>query len=148
MKVSITGKDELSYFTYRWDDEEETKIEINDTSIEETIDIPKGLHTLTVIAVDINNTTETKEQDIQGVTRPKLEVTTDGGDNFIIRATDEEGLQKVEFIINEDEKYMLNLDGRTELEYAYPLHDGENKLEVTVYNVNDISETSRVRLNK
>ena len=54
----------------------------------------------------------------------------------------------MEFIINENEKYMLNLDGRTELDYAYPLHDGENKLEVRVYNVNDISEVSKVLLNK
>ena len=46
------------------------------------------------------------------------------------------------------EKNRLTLDGRTELEYTYPLHDGENKLEVTVYNVNDVSETSRVKLTK
>ena len=124
------------------------KIDINDTATEQIIDIPKGLHTLTAIAVDVNNTTETKEQEINGVTKPKLEVTTDGGDNFVIRATDEQGLKKVEFIINETEKYRLNLDGRTELDYAYPLHDGENKLEVRVYNVNDVSEVSKVVFNK
>ena len=148
LKITANGKNQLSYLTYRWDEEEETKIDINDTNTEQTIDIPKGLHTLTAIAVDVNNTTETKEQEINGVTKPKLEVTTDGGDNFVIRATDEQGLKKVEFIINENEKYMLNLDGRTELDYAYPLHDGENRLEVRVYNVNDISEVSRVLVNK
>ena len=148
LKITANGKNQLSYLTYRWDEEEETKIDINDTATEQTIDIPKGLHTLTAIVVDVNNTTETKEQEINGVTKPKLEVTTDGSDNFIIRATDEQGLKKVEFIINENEKYMLNLDGRTELDYAYPLHDGENKLEVRVYNVNDISEVSKVLLNK
>lgn len=148
LKITANGKNQLSYLTYRWDEEEETKIDINDTATEQIIDIPKGLHTLTAIAVDVNNTTETKEQEINGVTKPKLEVTTDGGDNFVIRATDEQGLKKVEFIINETEKYRLNLDGRTELDYAYPLHDGENKLEVRVYNVNDISEVSKVLLNK
>lgn len=148
IKINVTGKNELSYLTYRWDEDEETRIDINDMSTEQTIDIQKGLHTLTVIAVDVNNTTETKEQEINGVTKPKLEVTTDGGDNFIIRATDEQGLKKVEFIINEDEKYMLNLDGRTELDYAYPLHDGENRLEVRVYNINDVSEISKVLVNK
>ena len=148
IKITAEGKDELSYLTYRWDEDEETRVEINNTTAEEKIEIPKGLHTLTVIVVDINNTTETKEQEVNGVTRPKLDVSTDGGDNFIIRATDEQGLKKVEFIINEDEKYMLNLDGRKELEYAYPLHDGENRLEVIIYNVNDISETARVLVNK
>ena len=43
---------------------------------------------------------------------------------------------------------MLNLDGRKELEYPYPLHDGENKLEIRVYNVNNVSEVSRVKVNK
>lgn len=148
IKVTAEGKNELSYLTYRWDEEEETKVDINDTNIEQTIDIPKGLHTLTVIVVDVNNKTETKEQEVQGVTKPKVEVTTDGGDNFIIHATDEQGLKKVEFIINEDEKNMLNLDGRTELEYKYPLHDGENRLEIRVYNVNDVCEVSKVLVNK
>lgn len=148
IKISAEGNEELSYLTYRWDEDEETKVDINDISIEQKIEIPKGLHKLTVIAVDINNKSETKTQEINGVTKPKVEVTTDGSDNFIIHATDEQGLQKVEFIINEDEKYMLNLDGRKELEYAYPLHDGENRLEIRVYNINDVSETSKVLVNK
>lgn len=148
IKVTAEGKNELSYLTYRWDEDDEERIDINYMNIEQKIEIPKGLHTLTVVVVDINNTTETKKQEVNGVTKPKVEVTTDGADNFIIHATDEQGLQKVEFIINEDEKYMLNLDGRKELEYPYPLHDGENKLEIRVYNVNNVSETSRVKVNK
>ena len=148
IKVTAEGKNELSYLTYRWDEDEEERIDINYMNIEQKIEIPKGLHTLTVVVVDINNTTETKKQEVNGVTKPKVEVTTDGADNFIIHATDEQGLQKVEFIINEDEKYMLNLDGRKELEYPYPLHDGENKLEIRVYNVNNVSEVSRVKVNK
>ncbi len=149
IKVTVEGKNELSYLTYRWDEEEETRVDINDMSIDQIIEIPKGLHKLTVIAVDINNTTETKSKDINGVTKPKVDVTTDGSDNFIIHATDEQGLKKIEFIINEDEKYMLNIeDNRKELEYPYPLHDGENRLEIRVYNINDVSETAKVLVNK
>ena len=33
-----------------------------------------------------------------------------------------------------------------EFEYAYPLHEGENKLEVTVYNESGIAETFRVKV--
>lgn len=154
LKVKAEGKEELAYMTYRWDDEEETKIDINDTQTEQTIEIPKGLHTLTVIVVDINNKTETKEQEVKGVTKPKLEVTTDGSDNFIIKASDEEGIKTIEFIINETEAYRLKLDemysleDRKEFEYAYPLHDGENKLEVRVYNESDVREISRVMFRK
>lgn len=148
VKVKATGEKELAYLTYRWDENEETKIEINDTDIEQKIEIPKGLHTLTVIVVDIDNISETKTQEVKGVTKPKVEIATDGSDNFIIIATDEEGLAKVEFIINETEKYLLKLDGRTELEYPYPLHDGENRVKVKVYNVNDISETAQETFTK
>lgn len=155
LKITANGKNQLLYMTYRWDDEEETKIDINDNQTEQSIEIPKGLHTLTVIVVDENNTTETKEQEVNGVTKPKLEVTTDGSSNFIIKASDDQGLTRVEFIINETEKYMLDLtrayesvEDRKEFEYAYPLHDGENKLEVTVYNENDVSETFKALVNK
>lgn len=148
IKIKAEGKNEISYLTYRWDEEEETKIDINNITTEQIIEIPKGLHKLTVIVVDINNNTETKEQEINGVTKPKLEVTTDGSANFIIKASDEQGLKKVEFIINGTEKYRLNLDGRKELEYAYPLHDGENKLEVTVYNQSDVTEKFKAKVTK
>lgn len=73
LKINATGKEELSYLTYRWDEEEETKIDINDTQTEQTIEIPKGQHTLTVVAVDVNNKTETKEQEVKGVTKPKVD---------------------------------------------------------------------------
>lgn len=148
IKISVEGKEDISYITYRWDEEEETKVDINDKTAEEIVEIPKGEHTITVVAVDANNETETKEQKVKGVTKPKLEVTTDGSDNFVINASDEQGLKKVEFIINETEKFRISLDGRTELEYAYPLHDGENKLEVTVYNENDVTETFRAKVTK
>lgn len=154
IKILAEGKNELSYMTYRWDDEEEERIEINSMQTEQTVEIPKGLHKLTVIVVDINNKTETKEQEIKGVTKPKLEVTTDGSANFIIKASDEEGIKRVEFIINETESYSLDLDKvysleeRKVFEYAYPLHDGENRLEVRVYNESDVSEIAKVLVRK
>lgn len=148
IKVIAEGQNELSYMTYRWDEEEETRVEINDTKIEHNVDIPVGLHTLTVIVVDKDNKTTTEEQEVKGVTKPKLEVTTDGVANFIIKASDELGLEKVEFIINENEKYRIKLEGRKEFEYAYPLHDGENRLKVVIYNENGVTETRKVKLTK
>ncbi len=154
VKISVTGKEEISYITYRWDEEEETKIDVNSTQTEEVIEAPKGSHTLTVVAVDVNNNTETEEKEVKVVTKPKLEVTTDGSDNFIIKTSDEEGIKRVEFIINENERKSLDLDKvfsidqRKEFEYAYPLHDGENKLEVRVYNESGVSEVKRVKLTK
>ena len=153
LKIALNGKNTLTYMTYRWDEEEETKIDINANEFEQTIEIPKGLHTLTVIAVDENNDTEELEQEINGVTKPKLEVTTDGVSNFIIKASDEKGIKEVQFIINETEGYVLHLDQvlpleeRKEFEYSYGLHPGENRLYVTVYNEDGISETFNALVN-
>ena len=153
LKITANGINGLQYMTYRWDDEEETRVDIEGNQIEETIEIPKGLHKLTIIVVDVNNQTETKEQEVNGVTKPKLDVTTDGKD-FIINASDEQGLTRVEFIINQVDRFMidlkaeLSLEERKEFEYAYPLNDGENKLEVTIYNESGVSETFRAMFNK
>ena len=154
IKVTATGKNELSYMTYRWDEEEEQRVDINNTEIEQSIEIPEGQHTLTVIVVDVNNTTQTKTQEVKGVTKPHLEVTADGTENFLIKASDNEGLKRVEFIVNETDKYAINLDevysieDRKEFEYRFPLQDGENKLEVTAYNESGVSNTVKVRFNK
>ena len=154
IKITANGKEQLSYMTYRWDDDEETKVDINSMQTEQTIEAPKGTHTLTVVMVDINNKTETKTQEVKGVTKPKVEITTDGSANFIINASDEEGKKKVEFVINKEEQYVLNLDQvlpleqRKEFQYSYPLKDGENNLKVIVYNESNISETYEVVVRK
>lgn len=154
IKITANGKEQLSYMTYRWDDDEETKVDINSMQTEQTIETPKGTHTLTVVMVDINNKTETKTQEVKGVTKPKVEITTDGSANFIINASDEEGIKKVEFVINKEEQYVLNLDQvlpleqRKEFQYSYPLKDGENNLKVIVYNESNISETYEVVVRK
>lgn len=147
--ISATGKSELSYLTYRWDEEEETRIDINNTQIEQEIEAIKGTHTLTVIVVDVNNNTETKEIEVQGVTKPKLEVAPDAsGNNFVVTMSDEQGLEKVEFIINETKKYRVMFDGKTEHEFSYPLEEGENKLNVTVYNTSGVTENRKVKITK
>ena len=46
-------------------------------SINNIIEAIKGLHTLTVIVVDENNNTDTKQQKINGVSKPKITVGVD-----------------------------------------------------------------------
>ncbi len=152
LKVTVEGKHNLTYMTYRWDEEEETKIDINDIKTEQTIEIPLGLHTLTIIAVDENNKTETYEQEVNGVVKPKIDITTDDQGNFLMKASDEKGIKKVEFIVDEGNKYLIDLERilpveqRKEFEYRFPVHEGENKLELIVYNEDNITETSRVSI--
>ena len=145
IKATITATNKISYITYRWDEEEEKRVDVGDTSFEQLIEIPQGLHTLTIIAVDINNKTTTKQQDVNGVTKPKLTVTTDGK-NFMVNATDDEKLEKVEFILN-GQGYRININDK-DFNYSYPLEDGENKLEVTVYNSNGLTASFKAKCTK
>lgn len=154
IKISYEGNTQLSYMTYRWDEEEEKRIEVNGTSIEEEIDAIKGLHTLTVIVVDENNNTDTKVQKINGVSKPKISLGVDDTkEHFVIMTSDDEKLEKVEFKLNQDDEvYELNLGNQNtkELNYRVPfeLQSGENIIEVTVYNSNNISEQITVRFVK
>lgn len=155
IKITYNGEKTISYMTYKWDDEEEQKIEINDTSIEQEIEAIKGLHTLTVVAVDENNEKDTKSQKINGVSKPKLVIDIDDEiKHFVIKASDDELLTRIEIRLNQDdsEKYVLNIEENNlkELEYVLPmeLQTGENLIEVKVYNSNNITEESGARYNK
>ena len=77
--------------------------------------------------------------------------------NFVIQASDEEGITRVEYRLDEDDSKRVFLDltqvytkeQRKQFVYSnIPLHDGVNKIEVTVYNESGIAETARVLVNK
>lgn len=155
LNVIASGKNELSYMTYRWDEEEEQRVDINNMEVEYSIEIPMGQHTLTVSIVDVNNTMETKQQEVKGVTRPTVEVTTDGSSNFIIKASDESGIQRIEFVLNDGtpgvvycDKAIPDVEQRKQIEIPYPIQDGENRLEITVFNEDGVSTTKKVMVNK
>lgn len=155
VKIKVEGENKLSYMTYRWDEDDEEKVDINSKTYEEVIEGPRGTHKLTVVVVDEKNNTETKEQDVLTSKEPELEVVKDEEDDskFKIIASDEEGLKKVEFIINGTEKKRIDLtrvyediEDRKEFEFSYKLPEGESTVEVTVYNESDIPKKQTVTL--
>lgn len=157
IKITYEGNTLISYMTYRWDNDEEIKIDINDTTINKEIEAAKGLHELTVIVVDENNNTDTKTQKINGISKPKLEIDYDREvEHFVIRASDDEKLVKIEFRLNQDDNqvYVLNLEEMDlkELEYTLPdemrFQTGENLIEVTVYNSNGLTEERGAKIVK
>lgn len=154
IKITYEGNTNVSYMTYRWDEEDEEKVNVDDTSFEQEIEALKGLHTLTVIVVDEDNNTDTKVQKIEGISKPKLEITYDEEvKHFVIITSDDEKLSKIEFKMNEDpQTYLLNLEDMNlkELEYKVQkeFETGENILEVTVYNSKGITEYQAVKFVK
>ena len=153
IRITYEGDTTISYMTYRWDEDDENTVEINDTKVDEEIQAIKGLHTLTVVVVDEDNNTDTKKQKINGVSKPKIIMGIDEErEHFVIQASDDEKLSKLEFRLNEDDdqKFVLNLEEKNlkELQYVLPdtlkLKTGENIIEVTVYNSNGVSEETGI----
>lgn len=148
-KLKVTAKDneEMLYITYRWDDEEEVRVDAKEDSIaqiEEIIDIPKGEHVITVVAVNNKNLTTTKEQNVKGVTRPTITVVQDADDakNLIINVYDDEAVKKIEYTLN-GVAYMVDLTDYTEkaVQFKQPMVPGENLLNLTATNAEGATGT-------
>ena len=136
IKIVVTGKESLTSVTYKWNNEAETVIELNPdnpTTVETTIDIKKGLNNLTVIAIDAQNQRQEKSQEIKGVTKPNLQLLQDGGE-LIIRATDEEGIEKLEYVLN-GQGYRIRGNGAKLVEYRQKLAEGSNEISAQAFNM-------------
>ena len=151
IKITYEGDKKVSYMTYRWEEEEEKTIQINDTKIDQEIDAIKGLHTLTVIVVDEDNNTDTKVQKINGVSKPKITVAVDDAkQHFVIKASDDEKITTIVFRLNQDDNqyYTLNIADMNynDIQYVLPmeLQSGENTIEVTIKNASGVTEESGI----
>lgn len=146
-KVKIVAKDEteLDYIIYYWNEEDETRVDAREDSskqIEEKIEILKGENTLTIIAVDKAGNEEIKEQTYKGAKKPKIELSRTGNE-LIIKVTDEEGIQKIEYTLNgtyystdpQNTGASLNMK---EVEMKQPLIQGENKITIKAYNISGL----------
>ena len=155
IKIMYEGDTKVSYITYRWDDEDEKKIDINDTVVNQEIEALKGLHTLTVVVVDENNKTDTKSQKINGVSKPNLTIdSNDDNTKFVVDVSDDEELNRIEIVLNGDRenKYVIKLEDFHVKEFNYTLpidlETGENVIEVTVYNASGITTVQNGQLVK
>ncbi len=141
-KLKITAKDneQMAYITYRWDDGDEEKIEPTENSlaqIETEIDIPKGQHTITVVAVNKKNLTTEKTQEVKGVVKPIITVVQDAENlkNLILSVSDEEAIKTIEFTLN-GKTYEIDLSNYQEkqIQYRIEMKEGENNITVTATN--------------
>jgi len=144
VNADITSKDEISYITYRWNEEEEIKQEINNT--EYTLEIPTpqedGRYVLTLIVVDDLNNTVEKTKEVIIDKEPTLMVTRTN-QSFIIRAEDDEKLSKAELVLNGESLEEIKIED-AKWEYELPFVGGVNKLIIRVYNLNGVVKERKV----
>lgn len=151
-KIKIVAKDEtqIDYILYYWNEEEPTKVEAREEApkqIEEKIDILKGENILTIVAVDKAGNEQVKEQTVVGAKKPVIELAREGRD-LIIKVTDEEGIQKIEYTLNgvaysTDPQNTGTPLNKKEFEFKQALADGQNIIVIKAYNINGLMrETS------
>ena len=148
-KLKITAKDneQMAYVTYRWDDGDEKKIEVTESSsaqIEKEIEIPRGQHTITVVAVNKRNLTTEKTQEVKGVVKPLITVVQDSENlkYLILSVTDEEAVKLIEFNLN-GKVYEINLSDYKEkqIQYRIEMKEGENEITVKATNFDGATGT-------
>lgn len=154
VKIICDSKKVISYMTYRWDENDEQRVDINDTRVDQEIEAMKGKHTLTVVMVDEDNNMDTKTQKINALTKPTVTLGfSDDQKRIVVNASDEEKLKSIEFRIDQDENqhYEKDLSDQNlkEIKYEIPfdLKPGKNYIEVTVKNEDDLTaETGLVEI--
>lgn len=148
-KIKIVAKDneKMANIRYRWDDEEEIIVNATEESsaqIEEEIEIPKGTHTLYVIAINAREIETTRTQEVKGVTKPEIKVVQDSTNlkYLILNVSDENAVKLVEYDLN-GKKYRLDLSDYTEkeIQYRQVLDEGHNVIKITATNF-DGAETT------
>lgn len=154
-KIIITDETELSYVTYKWEDEDDQNLVKVEAQPEEGEEVPKkveinitakkGTNTLIVTAVDATGNTETLKKIYKGVTDPEIEVYREG-EKLYLKITHELGFKKVEFSINGqsmtyDDKYSKYEATKKELFYSFDLKDGKNEVAIVATSNEDTTKT-------
>lgn len=140
--VTATDETEISYITYRWNDEEEVKIEAEDKfEIIETIDIKEGTNRVTVVAVDMSNNMTEKEQEIRGISKPKIDAWKEEG-QLILKITHDQGIGKIKVKYNGEETEYGSDTTKNEKEITlrFNLKQGDNHVDVWAYSTEDTEE--------
>ncbi len=146
LKITATDETKIDFITYRWNDEEEVKIEAsedNDKEIVTEVAIKRGTNDITIVAVDSENNTTTETKSYTGLTKPEITVTLSAdGSTLIIKATHENGVKGVYYTLNDNpyEGTFEEQGNPKEVEFTQVLEEGYNRLVLTETSV-DGTET-------
>lgn len=144
IKLTIIGEKTLENVTYWWDEEEATTVEPGNTKYETVIPSKQGTHTLNIEVVDQEGNKKTANQLVIGDTEPELEITTDRISNYVIKAKDDEEVDRIVITLN-GETTEVKVNAK-EYEHKVPIPTGYSLIDVTVYNLNDISVNKKAKI--
>ena len=147
VKVIVKSNLEMQNIIYWWDQEEATTIEVNEKEYELEIKSKHGTHNLNIEITDKEGYVKTLEQVIIGASEeelPKVTIGTDGVSNYVIKATDDEKVDRIQIILNE-ETQEIEVNAK-EFEHKVAIPQGDSVIEVTVYNANGLSTNKKAQI--
>ena len=148
VKVVATDDTEMKYITYRWNDEEEVKVEVEnkgDKLIETEIEIIRGNSILTIVATDsVNNTKEVEKPFIASL-EPEFDVRI-VDDKVYMKIIHDMGFEKIEFSVNGkvytyDSNYSGYDSTQKEIEFYEYLKEGQNNVKIVATSNEGSSKT-------
>lgn len=145
-KLEITATDEtaLDFVTYRWNDEEEQRVdatEEDNKTIKFEIDILKGNNDITIVAVDKNSNTTTEIQSFSGLTEPDVTITISADKTSAnVKCYHENGIKEIKLKVNEQD-IPVDLGGETptDANFDVPLEGTSNNIVVTAISIDNTS---------
>lgn len=155
LKIQIFDDTGIDYMTYRWENEEEKRINADENNNKEMLvelDIQRGTYKLLVNVFDIDGNEENLSRLITGVNEPQIKVVK-YGDKVNISVTHDRGFKQIEYIIN-NERYVYNDKfvqydkNKTEIELDFPLKEGENIVQVNAYSLERLTDEEGEELEK
>ena len=167
LRVVVTDMVGLQSVSYKWNDEEEVMSYpdgLDSTVIEITSDIPIGENTITVKAVNNENTIEEKQVTVQGISRPTIKISYNTDKTIItVRLNDDQGIQSYSYKLSRAQiseisengniipgfKEKLKVvtsqtkegEGQNSIIEQLEFQEGFNYLEITITNIEGIEET-------
>lgn len=136
--IKATSSIKIKNLIYRWNTDEETKIPVDGTFIEENVMLLNENGTLNVKIEDEKGRTVKyqKEFIIDGldITKPTIEIQEQGSNGTIkITATDETQMKNISYSINGSDEIKIDKSDAEDkiINYILKLQKGENKLTVT-----------------
>lgn len=167
IKITVTDVKGLQSVSYRWNSEEEIVAypEYQDQQvIEITSDIPAGINTIRVKAVNNENETQNKEVTINGITKPTIKIKYNVDKTLLIMdLNDAQGIQSYSYTLStapiseiaqngsiipefKDKLSVVKTEnksanGEISITENLVFQEGFNYLEITVTNIEGVEET-------
>lgn len=166
LKIIVTDMLGLQSVTYQWNSGEETTVypqEENPQKVEIVSEIPMGLNTIEIKAVNKANEVEEKEMPVQGITKPTMKINYNSDrTNLIINMNDEQGIESYSYKLStapiseiaengnirtdfQDKLTVVTSqtkqgNGQQSIIDELPFEQGFNYLELTIRNIEGVEE--------